>query len=115
MLVGCQGRLNIVLENLTGHDFNVISDGMMYSVVDGAEVRFPAPADHKIIIKTENESYTFHVPFNRRPHVLNGYIDTHLVTRMQANTLREIAILPMISNTNGIPILLVGQSATLQP
>jgi hypothetical protein len=103
-LTGCQGRLNLVLKNNAGIDLFVVSDGKIISVPAGDEVRLGSPIDQSLFLKTKSEAYEFHIPFPPRPYSLNAYIDSHLVTKGQINSLTEIVIFPVEHQTPPIEL-----------
>lgn len=110
-LTGCQGRLNLVLKNNAGVSLLVVTDQNAVSVPAGGEVRQGSPFDQNLYLKAQDEAYEFHIPLPARPYALTAYIDSHLVARVQINSLTEIVILP-VENATQPPILVKGHRVT---
>ena len=114
--MGCQGRLDLVVSNNTDVEIRVVSDGKTYFIPPGGKIRFGAPSDHSLFLKSEGMAYQFNSPFNRRPHTLNDYIDIHLITRIQINASDKITILPVDkTNQSKPPISVKGQFVVPSP
>lgn len=102
-MTGCQGRLDLIVTNNTNIEIVVMSDGETLSLHPGDTVRIGAPASRSLVLMSESASYQFGMPFNRRPHTLNAYIDEHLVARLQINSPVTMTILPVDSTAQRTP------------
>lgn len=113
-LVGCQGRLELVVKNSTPDELVVVSDGKEYRIPSSTEVRFDSPIDRQLLLKRGDLAYRFLFPFGPRPHSLNKHIDSGtLVAQVQIMSLAKMTVLPSNEDKDTPPLRITGESVFL--